>query len=186
MATKTPPDIEAKIVVLRAAGYTIPVIASKTGVSVSTIKRTINRHPQPSDEAQLNLVEEARTALRDQYGSDAAISGLYASLLADTLHHVETSREIANAALAKLVASDTKDAALVFRALTAHATTLKTHIDTIKAIAPLPDLIAELPHLVVTGITAEEVAELRRVQEEQVAMMEDDEEWSENELISDD
>jgi Homeodomain-like domain len=183
MAAKTPPDIEAQIVILRSAGYSIPVIASKTGVSTSTVKRTIKRHPLPSDEAQLNLVEEARTALRDRYGSDEAIGGLYASLLADTLHHVEASREIANAALEQLRASDIKDAALIFRALTAHATTLKTHVDTIKAIAPLPDLIAELPTLVVTGITAEEVAELRRVQEEQDAMMGMNEDWSECEPV---
>lgn len=182
---KTPPETEAQIVILRSAGYTIPLIASKTGVSASTVKRTIQRHPQPSDEPQLDLVEEARTALREQYGSDDAIRGLYASLLADTLHHVEASREIANAALEKLKASDTRDAALVFRALTAHATTLKSHVDTVKAIAPLPDLIAELPMLVVTGITAEEVAELRRAQEEQDAMMGEDEDCSETELISD-
>ncbi len=185
MATKTPPDIEAKIVVLRSAGYTIPVIASKTGVSVSTIKRTIMRHPQASDEAQLNLVEEARSALRDEYGSDEALGGLYASLLADTLHHVEASREIANAALEKLEASDTKDAALIFRALTAHATTLKAHIDTIKAIAPRPELIAELPHLVVRCITDDEVAKLRRIQAEQDVMMGANEDWSETELILD-
>lgn len=175
MATKTPPNTEAEIVVLRSAGYTIPVIASKTGVSTSTVKRTIKRHPQVSDEAQLNLVEEARSALRDEYGSDNALSGLYASLLADTLYHIEVSREIANTALDKLKASDTKDAALVFRALTAHATTLKTHTDTIKAIAPLPDLIAELPMLVVSELTVEEVAELQRVQEEEDAMMGEDE-----------
>jgi predicted transcriptional regulator len=183
MATKTPPDTEAQIVILRSAGYTIPVIASKTGVSTSTIKRTIKRHPLPSGEAQLNLVEEARSSMREQYGSHDAVSALYASVLADTLHHIEVSREIADAALAQLTASDTKNAALVFRALTAHATALKTHVDTIKAIAPLPELINELPTLIVTTITDEEVAEMRRVQEEEEAMMGESEDWSEPELI---
>jgi predicted transcriptional regulator len=185
MATKTPPDIEAKIVILRSAGYTIPLIASKTGVSTSTVKRAIKRHPQPSDEAHLNLVAEARTALRDEYGSDDALAGLYASMLADTLHHIEASREIANAALAKLRTTDTKDAALVFRALTAHATTLKAHVDTIKAIAPLPDLISELPILQVSCITDEEVADLRRAQEEEDALMGDGADWPETELVLD-
>jgi hypothetical protein len=175
MAVKTPPDTEAKIVIMRAAGFSLPIIASKTSVSTSTVKRVLKRHPPPSEESQLDLVEEARTALRDQYGSDDAMSALYASLLADTLHHVETSREIANASLAKLKAADTKDAALVFRALTAHATTLKTHVDTVKAIAPLPEMIAELPVLHVTGLTEEDIEEIKRVQDEEEELMGDPE-----------
>jgi len=135
---KTPPDIEAKIVVLRAAGYTLPLIASKTGLSVSTVKRVVKRNPDPHQVGHLDLVEEARSALRTEFSSDDAIRGLYTSLLADTLLHIETSREIANEALGKLKATDTKDAALTFRALTAHSTTLKGHVETVKALAPLP------------------------------------------------
>jgi hypothetical protein len=182
---KTPPDIEAQIVILRTAGYTIPLIASKTGVSTSTVKRTIQRHPLPCDETQLDLVEEARSALRGQYGSDDAVSCLYASLLADTLYHIEASREIADAALAKLKATDTKDAALTLRSLTAHATALKAHVDTVKAIVPLPALITELPMLQVSCITHEEVAELRRVQEEEDTMMGVSEDWAEPEPLLD-
>ncbi|KZX59189.1 hypothetical protein A3709_16740 [Halioglobus sp. HI00S01] len=166
MATKTSPDTEAQVVVLRAAGYTLPVIASKTGVSNSTIKRILKRSPAPSDAVQLNLVQEAQTALRSEFSSESALGGLYASLLADTIHQVETSRIIADEALTKLKASDTKDAALIFRALTAHATALKTHADTIKAIAPMPERLDELPTLRIMTLSDEDEEELRREQRE--------------------
>jgi len=166
MATKTPPDVAAQIVVLRAAGYTLPLIANKTGVSLSTVKRVLKRSPPPDDEANLDLVEEARSVMREQYGSGDSVSALYGVLVADTLHHVESSREVASAALATLRATDTQEAALVLRALAAHSTALKNHVDAVKSIIPIPESVEELPELHISGLAEEEIAKLRKRQEE--------------------
>lgn len=166
MSRKTPPDTAAHIVAMRAAGYTVPLIAERTGVSTSTVKRTLRRHQQAAGaESDLDLVELAREDLWAQFSTDEALRGLYDTLLADTLHHIETSREAASEALRHLKATDTRDAALIFRALTAHATTLKAHVDTIRVLAPRPELADELPTLQITVINPEEVEEMRQQQE---------------------
>lgn len=166
MSRKTAPDQAAKIVAMRAAGYTVPLIAERTGVSTSTVKRTLRRHQQAAGkEPDLDLVEHARADLRAQFSSDEALRGLYDTLLADTLHHIEVAREVASEALAQLKATETRDAALVFRALTAHATTLKAHADTIRVLAPRPELADELPTLLVTVVTPEEIEAMRQQQE---------------------
>lgn len=172
MATKTSPDTKARIVVLRAAGYSLPLIAKDTGVSVSTIKRVLKDHPPATGENQLDLVECARTELRAQFNTNDAVGDLYASLLADTIYHIESSREIASAALEKLKASDVKDAALVFRALTAHSTALKSHVDCLKALAPPPEIMEELPVLRVISMTGEEEEAMRKAHREESDLLE--------------
>jgi len=165
MSRKTAPDTAAQIVVMRAAGYSIPLIAERMGVSAATVKRILKRHQQAAGtEPDIDLVGQAREAMRSSFSADAALCSLYDNLLADTLHHVEVSREVASEALKHLKATDTRDAALVFRALTAHSTTLKTHVDTIRILAPLPEYADELPTLQVCMLSDEEVQELRREQ----------------------
>ncbi len=166
MSRKTTPETAAQITAMRAARYSIPMISERTGVSLSTVKRILARHQQAvGTEPDLDLVEHARDILRAQFASDEALRTFYDGVLADTVYHIETAREVANEALRHLKATDTRDAALVFRALAAHATTLKAHVDVIKAIAPPPELIDELPELHVVSISDEEVREIRRAQQ---------------------
>lgn len=97
--------------------------------------------------------------------SDQAIKEEAARLVADDLAHSLHLREVILSASAMMKATNLEEAALVMRAAAAYSTTIKNTSDIIRHSLRLKDLaddVDDLPELVVTELSQEEIAELRR------------------------
>lgn len=172
---RTPPDTAAEIVTLRAAGWTLPAIAQRTGVSLATVKRTCGRHRVKAGGDQAALVAAARKELIAALSDDERVRSIIGGLINDTLGHIALGREKAAEAVGFLEPTDTKTAAVTLRGLAAHATALKAHADTLRSLLPKPELAPdELPILRVETLTADEVAAIREAQRRESALLNGD------------
>lgn len=58
--TKKTPDQNAQAVILREAGYTLPAIASRLNISVSTVQRILKSNKAVAGASTKALIERAR------------------------------------------------------------------------------------------------------------------------------
>lgn len=167
----TAPDKIAEALAMREAGFTVLAISQRLGVPVRTLKRHFSEHGAVKGKVKQELLEAARADLIQRVTSDDAIRNEAAKLLADDLAHARHLRELLHAASEQLQASSLKDAALVMRAAAAYSTAIKNTSDMLRHGLRLDrlsdDAETDLPELVVSELSPEEVGKLRDAQQAQ-------------------
>lgn len=162
---KVTPDQNTHVVVLREAGYTLPAIANRLELSISTVQRIIRTNKVVAGASTQALIDKAREELLTTAFSLESVQQLAASLAVDELVLTERIRlKLANA----IETLDPADS-MAFRALAAASTALKLTQDVTRRALPLEKLnqaleIEELPELKIHIMTADDVAEMRAQQ----------------------
>lgn len=162
---KKTPDQTAQAVILREAGYTLPAIASRLDISVSTAQRMLKANKAIPGASTQALIEKAREELLTTAFSLDAVQQTAASLVLEELALNQQIRtKLANA----LEILDPADP-IVFRGLAAASTTLKLTQDVTRRALPLEKLnqaldFEELPELKIHIMTERDVTEMRAQQ----------------------
>jgi hypothetical protein len=172
---KATPDQNTQVVILREAGYTLPSIASRLELSISTVQRIIKTNKVVAGAGTQALIEKAREELLTSAFSLEAVQQTVAALVMDELalsHQIRT--KLANA----LEALDPTDP-IAFRGLAAASTTLKLTQDVTRRSLPIEKLnqaqdIEEIPTLQIHIMTEQDVAEMRAKQRLEEAEMNGD------------
>ncbi|MBA6099672.1 hypothetical protein H4C80_21455 [Pseudomonas juntendi] len=162
---KKTPDQAAQAVILREAGFTLPAIASRLDISVSTAQRILKANKAIPGASTQALIEKAREELLASAFSLDAVQQTAASLVVEELaltHQIRT--KLANAIEVLDPANP-----IVFRSLAAASTALKLTQDVTRRALPLEKLnqaldIEELPELKIHLMTDADVAEMRAQQ----------------------
>jgi len=160
-----------QIIALREIGATRAVIASETGVSISTVSRICKRFGSCKGRLQSKLLEDSQQQLINRMNNDETLHVEAMKLLADDLAASRIIREkIAEAAL-KLDLSDPDMVAASLRALNSASSALAT-VQKIGRVATgadkLSEALEELPELTISVMTAEDIEAERTKQRAQV------------------
>ena len=180
---KTTPDQSTQVVIHREAGYTLPAIANRLDLSISTVQRIIKTNKVVAGAGTQALIEKAREELFTSAFSLEAIQQTVAALVTDELALSNQIRiKLANA----LEALDPADP-IVFRGLAAASTTLKLTQDVTRRSLPIDKLnqaqdIEELPTLQIHIMTELDVAEMRAKQRLEDAEINGDAQGAQDEL----
>lgn len=164
MSTRTSPATIQQIVVMREAGWTLASISEKTSTSISTLQRILKRNKVKAGSKEAEMVVASRAEMFDKLINSDQIRELYATTLSDNESQMRLARVKAAEALENLKCDSTADAALTMRALTAHATMLKSHSDCLRTFIPLPESAQHIPELTIHIMSAEEEKEMREEQ----------------------
>ena len=149
---------------MRAAGYTIVLIADKTRVSVSTLKRLFKTHTVKKGEIKQSVIDKATDELLHDATTVEIIKREAASLLLDDLAMAKRLREAMAEATEALEASDTAEALQVMRAVSAGAVALKSTSETLRKSLGLDkedEVSGDLPELVISVLTEDEMSDIR-------------------------
>lgn len=162
---KATPDQSTQVVIFREAGYTLPAIANRLDISISTVQRIIKTNKVVAGAGTQALIERAREELFASAFSLEAIQQTVAEQVTDEL---ALSRQIRTKLASALEALDPTDP-IVFRGLAAASTTLKLTQDVTRRALPIEKLnqaqdIEELPTLQIHIMTEQDVAEMRAKQ----------------------
>lgn len=162
---KKTPDQTAQAVILREAGYTLPAIASRLDISVSTAQRMLKANKAIPGASTQALIEKAREELLTAAFSLDAVQQTAASLVIEEL---ALSQQIRTKLASALEILDPADP-IVFRGLAAASTTLKLTQDVTRRALPLEKLnqaldFEELPELKIHIMTERDVTEMRAQQ----------------------
>ena len=134
---KLTPEEEARIVAMREAGFTYPVIAERTGRSLASVKRVCVRFKASRGAIGEAIIAEARRELRAEVSQDEAIQATAAAILIDTRLHCERLREKLHEAADKLAIDSPEDARQAFRALNSYANSIKLTADAMRSAAKI-------------------------------------------------
>ncbi|HBP0077217.1 helix-turn-helix domain-containing protein [Pseudomonas aeruginosa] len=172
----TTPDQGAQAVILREAGYTLPAIAERLGISLSTVQRLLKKHKAVAGATTQALIEKAREEMLASAFSLDSVQQTAASLVLDDLAIGQQIRRKLSSALEELDSSNP----IVFRALAASATTLKLTQDVGRRALPLDKLsmaqeVEALPELEIRIMSQLDVEELRAEQRREEAELNGDE-----------
>ncbi|MBU1329570.1 MAG: helix-turn-helix domain-containing protein [Gammaproteobacteria bacterium] len=192
------PDQSTQAVILREAGYTLPAIAERLNISLSTTQRLLKRHGAVAGAASQALIQKAREDLLQNAFALEAVQQVAASLVLDDLSLGRLIRnKLAQAVEALEPTSD--NAPIVCRALAASATTLKLTQDVGRRALPLDKLnqaldVEDLPELVIHVMTEDDVLAMRAQQRKEDAgldgIVDDDdienERWLRQKAVRDD
>ena len=162
---KKTPDQTAQAVILREAGYTLPAIASRLDISVSTAQRILKANKAIPGASTQALIEKAREELLATAFSLEAVQQTAASLV---LEELALNQQIRTKLASALEILDPADP-IVFRGLAAASTTLKLTQDVTRRALPLEKLnqaldFEELPELKIHIMTERDVTEMRAQQ----------------------
>lgn len=171
------PDQSAQAVILREAGYTVPAIAARLEISVSTTQRLLKKHGAVSGASTRALIEKAREGMLDMAFSLESVQQTAASLVLDDLALSQKIRTKLASALDILDLSNP----ISFRSLAASATALKLTQDVARRALPLDKLDQslereEMPVLQIHIMTEDDVAEMRAQQRREDAEINGDSE----------
>ncbi|MBF8651537.1 hypothetical protein IRZ81_12085 [Pseudomonas putida] len=180
---KKTPDQTAQAVILREAGFTIPAIASRLNISISTAQRILKANKVVPGASTQALIERAREELLTAAFSLDAVQQTAASLVVEELALNQQIRTKLASALEILDPADP----IVFRGLAAASTALKLTQDVTRRALPLEKLnqaldIEELPELKIHIMDDADVAEMRAQQRLEEAEHEGNLEGVEDEL----
>jgi AraC-like DNA-binding protein len=158
------PQQKKQALTLRAAGYTITLIADKTGVSVSTLKRLFNTYKVAKGELKQSVIDKATNELLNDTSTIDLFKRETANLLLDDLALVKRLREAMALATESLECTDTASALQVMRAVSAGAVALKSTSETLRKSLGLDkdeDVTGDLPELIISVLTSDEMAGIR-------------------------
>lgn len=159
------PDVLAEALALREVGYTTLAISQRLGISVRTLHRHFASTGTKKGRVKDDLLQQAKEGLLAHITSNEAIKQEAARLIVDDLAHARHLRELMLEASELMKATSLREAALVMRAAAAYSTALKNTSDVIRHGLPVEkavDSADDLPELVVTELTKEDIAVLRR------------------------
>jgi len=170
------PKQKEQAIMLRAAGYTHAVIADKTNMSVSALKRLFNAHSVKRGELKQSVIDKAKDELLNDANTIANIKQEAANLLFDDLAQAKRLRLAMAAATECLEANNTAEALQVMRAVSAGAVALKSTSETLRKSLGLDkdgDFSDELPELVISVMTEDEIATIRNEAQRRVVGFDD-------------
>lgn len=154
------PEQQQAALAMRAAGYSITVIADHTGASVSTLKRLFKRCGVKKGSVSEELIEKATVELLQDVEAVETVKREAAALLMDDLALSKRLRQAMAEAADKLVATDTTQALQVMRAVSSAAVALKSTSETLRKSLGLDkddSAIDELPELTIRVMTNDEI-----------------------------
>jgi len=164
-----------QIVIMRAAGHNILDIARSLGASVSTIQRTLRKHPTSKGVASKALIEAAREELLDSVRGDDQVRTIAA---ASTRTALVLSEKLQLAVIAALDILDTdpSKALLMSRAINGLANANRLSAEAIRSsiaidTSPAEVIERELPVIVIEGLTDDDVAKMRAEQRAEELIM---------------
>lgn len=180
---KKTPDQSAQAVVLREAGYTLPAIASKLDISVSTAQRILKINKAVAGASTQALIERAR---EEMLNTAFALEQVQRIAAASVLDDLALSQQI-RLKLSNAVEQLDPTGPGAFRCLAASATTLKLTQDVTRRALPLERLsqaleVETLPELQIHIMGEYEVAKLRAEQRREDAELNGDEAALEDEI----
>lgn len=163
------PDQGAQAVILREAGYSLPTIAQRLDISLSTVQRLLKKHKAVAGATTQALIEKARKEMLASAFSLESVQQTAAALVLDDLAISQQIRLKVSSALEVLDPSSPN----AFRALAASATALKLTQDVGRRALPLDkleqaQLVEELPELqihIMSGMDVEEMRAQQRLEE---------------------
>jgi transposase len=162
---KATPDQSTQAVMLREAGYTLPAIATRLELSISTIQRILKTNKTVAGASTQALIERAREEMLNSAFSLEEVQRTAAALVLDDLAISQQIRVKLSNAVDQLDPNDPG----ALRALAASATTLKLTQDVTRRALPLEKLnqalaFEELPELKIHIMSDLDVAEMRAQQ----------------------
>lgn len=174
---KATPDQSAQVVILREAGFTLPTIAGRLEISISTVQRIIKTNGAVAGASMQALIDRAREEMLNIAFALESVQQTAASLVLDDL---ALSRQI-RLRLASAVEALDPSNPVAFRSLAASATTLKLTQDVARRALPLDKLDQsldreELPVLQIHIMNEHDVAEMRAQQRREDAEINGDSE----------
>ncbi|CAI8848348.1 helix-turn-helix domain-containing protein [Pseudomonas sp. IT-P4] len=162
---KATPDQSTQAVILREAGYTLPTIATRLELSISTVQRILKTNKTVAGATTQALIERAREEILNSAFSLEEVQRTAAALVLDDLAISQQIRIKLSNAVDQLDPNDLG----TLRALAASATTLKLTQDVTRRALPLEKLnqalaFEELPELKIHIMSDLDVAEMRAQQ----------------------
>ncbi|MNO97175.1 hypothetical protein D3C76_888720 [compost metagenome] len=162
---KATPDQSTQAVILREAGYTLPAIAARLELSISTVQRILKTNKTVAGATTQALIERAREEILNSAFSLEEVQRTAAALVLDDLAISQQIRIKLSNAVDQLDPNDLG----TLRALAASATTLKLTQDVTRRALPLEKLnqalaFEELPELKIHIMSDLDVAEMRAQQ----------------------
>ncbi|WP_434931025.1 helix-turn-helix domain-containing protein [Shewanella sp. HL-SH5] len=159
------PNVQAEIIAMIAAGYTLAAVSKHFDLSYHTVRTIQKRVGVKAGSMKQELITKYQNALKISLSSDA-IRGQASSLLMDDLALASKLRDKLHCLLDELPdkPTDTKQAVQVARALTGIASSLKLSNDTLRAsfkFGDKPDVNEDIPELIVREMLEIEVLEVR-------------------------
>lgn len=154
------PEQQQAALAMRAAGYSITVIAERTDASISTLKRLFKRYGVKKGCVSEELVEKATQELLKNAEAIETVKREAAALLMDDLALTKRLRHAMTEAADKLVATDTTKALQVMRAVSSAAVALKSTSETVRKSLGLDKddrMVDELPELTIRVMTNDEM-----------------------------
>jgi hypothetical protein len=173
MSSKTSPDVEAQVVILREAGHTVPAIAAQLGLSLSTTKRICKRRGAVAGAATDALIDQARQQMLDTAFELETVQQQAAALVVEDLSCASLIRQKMLEQLEQ-IEPGTSEPFTAMRAITAAATTLDLTQKVSRRALPLDKLdeasrVEELSELRIRIMTDDDVREIREQQRREAA-----------------
>ena len=177
MSRKTAtPDQIARAVAMRAAGYSALSISQALGISIRSLQRHFAVHGAKKGAIKQELLDSARAELLKRVTSDDTIREEAAKIISDDLAHARLIRSRMVDAAEHLTANNLEEAALLLRAAAAYSTALKNTSDTLRHSLrierTIDDAAGELPELVISELTQDDIASMKAKQAEEEALSE--------------
>ena len=180
---KTTPDQSTQAVILREAGYTLPAIATRLELSISTVQRILKTNKAVAGASTQALIEKAREEMLNAAYALEQVQRTAAALVLDDLAISQQIRAKLSDCVDQIDPTDSG----ALRALAASATTLKLTQDVTRRALPLEKLnmaldIEELPELQIHIMSEYDVARMRAEQRREEAELNGDAEAMEDEI----
>lgn len=180
---KATPDQSTQAVVLREAGYTLPAIAIRLELSISTVQRILKTNKAVAGASTQALIEKAREEMLNAAYALEQVQRTAAALVLDDLAISQQIRAKLSECVDQIDPADSGS----LRALAASATTLKLTQDVTRRALPLEKLnialdIEELPELQIHIMSEYDVAKMRAEQRREEAEINGDAEAMEDEI----
>lgn len=173
MSSKTKPDLEAQVVILREAGHTVPAISAQLGLSLSTTKRICKRRGAVAGAATDALIDQARQQMLNTAFELETVQQQAAALVVEDLSCANLIRQKMLEQLEQ-IEPGTSEPFKAMRAITAAATTLDLTQKVSRRALPLDKLdeasrVEELSELRIRIMTDDDVREIREQQRREAA-----------------
>lgn len=152
---------------MRAAGYSMPSIAEKLGVSLATQSRIYAKFKAGKGSLTESIIEESRQKLLSDGAFTDDLKRRIASILLDDASQFDQQRRALYECVDNLMLDNTLPAHYKLRGLAAAAVTLKTTSETIRkslGIDKVEPEAKDLPELTISELTAADIQAMRKSQ----------------------
>lgn len=167
------PDVQAQVVALREAGYSLASIATRLGIGISSVQRIIKKHGAVAGAATTEMIARARDEMiASAYGLES-VRQIAAGLFHDDLDLAQRIR-LKTVEVLDAIEVTGDNAVQAARAVAAASTALKLTQDVQRRAMPLDkleraDSVEELPEIHIKIMTDDDVRELREQQRKEAA-----------------